>query len=113
MTLQQLRDIGLERDQVRRILGVTADRDRAGDVPVNKAERAAEKIDAGGNDRRTYAVVVEHQRLDEIVEVALVIRDVDHAARRGRLLRDADVLLDALDLAEDRIERMLEGAVDG
>ena len=31
----------------------------------------------------------------------------------GRLLRDVDVLVDALDLAENRIERVLQRAVDG
>ena len=32
--------------------------------------------------------------------------------RRVAVLRDADVLVDALDLAENRVERMLQRAVD-
>ena len=48
----------------------------------------------GRDDRRPDAVVVEHQRLDEIVEMALVIRDVDDAAAARRLLRDVDVLVE-------------------
>ena len=32
---------------------------------------------------------------------------------RGGLLRDLDVLVDPLDLAQDRIERVLQRAVDG
>ena len=110
--LQQLGDVGLQRDQVGRVLGVAPDRDRAGDVAVKQAERPAEQVDAGGRDRRPDAVVVEHERLDQVVEVRLVVRDVDDAARARRLLRDGDVLVDALDLAQDRIERMLERAVD-
>ena len=111
--LQQLGDVGLERDQVGRVLGVAPDRDRAGDVAVQQPERPAEQVDPGGGDRRPDAVVVEHQRLDEVVEVRLVVRDVDDAAGARRLLRDLDVLLDALDLAQDRIERVLQRAVDG
>ena len=81
--LQQLGDVRLERDEVRRILGVAADRNRAGDVAVEQAERPAEQVDAGGDDRRPDAVVVEHQRLDQVVEMALVVRDVDDAAGRA------------------------------
>ena len=77
--LQHLGDVGLQRDQVRRILGVAADRNRAGDVVVDQAERAAEQVDAGGDERRPDAVVVEHERLDEIVDVALVVGGVDDA----------------------------------
>ena len=67
--LQQLGDVRLERDQVCGILGVAPDRNRAGDVPVDQAERPAEQVDAGGDDRRADAVVVEHQRLDQVIEV--------------------------------------------
>ena len=81
-------------------------------MPVQESERAAEQIDARGDDRRTHAVVVEHQRLDEVIEVALVIRDVDDAAGACRALRDVDVFVDAFDLAQDRIERMFQGTVD-
>ena len=81
--LQHLRDVRLQRDQVRRILRVAADRDRAGDVAMQQAERTAEQVDARGDERRPDAVVVEHQRLDQIVGVALVIRRVDDAVRRA------------------------------
>ena len=80
---------------------------------MEQPERAAEEIDARGEDRRTNAVVVEHQRLDEVVEMALVIRDVE---RRGRArvasARVLDVLGDAADLSENRVERMLQRAVE-
>ena len=81
-------------------------------MPVEQAERSAEQVDARGDDRRPDAVVVEHQRLDEVVEMRLVIRDVDDAPGARRLLRDRDVFVDALDLAQDRIERVLQRAVD-
>ena len=43
---QQLRDVGLQRHQVGRVLGVAADRNRAGDVAMQQAERTAEQVDA-------------------------------------------------------------------
>ena len=43
-----LADVGLERDVVRRVLGVAADRQRADDVPLDEAERSAEQGDASG-----------------------------------------------------------------
>ena len=58
------------------------------------------------------AVVVEHERLDQIVEMALVIRDVDDAAAADAVLAQLHVFGDALDLAENRIERMLQRAVE-
>jgi hypothetical protein len=51
-------------------------------------------------------------RRDEVVEVALVIRDVDRAPRAGGAFRDVDVLVDPFDLAQDRIQRMLQRPVD-
>ena len=110
---EDLRDVGLQRDEVGRVLRVAANRDRAGHVPVNQAERTAEQVDAGGNDRGTDAVVVEDQRLDQVIEVALVIRDVDDAAIAGGRLGDVDVLVDPLDLAKNGVERMLQRPVDG
>ena len=86
--VQQLADVGLQRDQVRRILGVAADRHRAGDVLVDQPERSAEQVDAGGDDRRPDAGIVEHQRLDEIVDVAAVVRRVDDASLLGRVDRE-------------------------
>ena len=50
--LQHLGDVRLERDQVGRILRVAADRNCARDVMMNQAERTAEQVDAGGDDRR-------------------------------------------------------------
>jgi hypothetical protein len=79
---------------------------------MDQPERPAEKIDAGGDHRWTDAVVVDDERLHEVVEVTLVVRDVDRPASARRFLRDADVLVDALDLAQDRIERMLQRAID-
>ena len=112
MLLQNLRDVGLERDEVRRVFGVPADRNGAGDMAVDESEWSAEKIDAGGNQRRADAVVVEDERLDEIVRVALVIRGVHDpvAARGGDDVLQLLVL--ALDLTEDRVERVLERPVD-
>ena len=74
-------------------------------------ERSAEEIDARGDDRRTNAVVVEHQRLDEVVEMALVIRDVEHAPACGRFARMLDVLGDATNLSQEGIERVLKRAI--
>ena len=100
--LEDLGDVRLQRDQVRRILRVAADRDRAGDVPVDQTERTAEQVDAGGDERRPDAVVVEHERLDQVVGVALVVRRVDDAVRADRGRDVVQVLVLALDLAEDR-----------
>ena len=57
-------------------------------------------------------MIVEHQRLDQIVEMALVIRDVDDAAGAGGSRRVLDALGDAADLAENRVQRMLQGAIE-
>ena len=91
---------------------MAADRDRAGDVPVQQAERTAEQVDAGGDERRPHAVVVEHERLDEVVGVALVIRGVDDAMGARRVQDVMQILGLALDLSEDGVERMLQRAVD-
>ena len=109
--MQQLADVGLERDQVGRILDVAADRQRAGDVLVNQAERTAEQVDAGGDDRRPDARIVQDQRLDQVVDVAAVVRRVDDAPLLGSVDRELLVLADAFDLAKDRIERIFERAI--
>jgi hypothetical protein len=44
--------------------------------------------------------------------MALVVRDVDDAAGRGRLPDVVDALGSAIDLAQDRIERVPERLVD-
>lgn len=112
MAPQQLGDIRLEGGQIGRIPHLAADGDGAGHVPVEAAEGAAEEVDAGGDHRRAHAVVVEDDRLDEVVEMAPVVRGVDDApAGADRGLRALDVLLAAVDLAENGIERMLQGAV--
>ena len=82
-------------------------------MAVDDAERSAEQIDAGGDDRRPHAVVLERERLDEIVEMALVVRDVDDATVAGGLAGVRRALGNALDLAQDRIERVLQRLVDG
>jgi hypothetical protein len=79
---------------------------------MDEAERTAKEIDAGRDDGRTDAVVVDDERLDEVVEVALVVRDVDRPSLARRFLRDADVFFVPFDLPEDGIQRMLEGAID-
>ena len=81
-------------------------------MPVNQAERAAEQIDPGGHDRRADTVVVEGQRLDEVVDVAPMVRGVQHAPGGGGLLRDLDVLGVPVDLAEDGIEGVFQRPVD-
>ena len=110
--LEDLGDVGLERDQVRGILRVAPDRNRAGDVPVQQPERAAEQVDAGRDERRPHAGIVEHDRFDQVVDVALVVRRVDDAvAARGG---DGVVLLFglSLDLPENGVERMLQRPVE-
>ena len=78
---------------------------------VNETERPAEQVDAGRDDRRPDAGVVEHQRFDQIVGVALVIGRVDDAVLPGRVNRVGDVLADAFNLAKNRVERILERAI--
>ena len=113
VALEQLGDVCLERHQVCRVLCVPANGNRTRHMPVNQPERAAEQIDARGNDGRPDSVVVEHQRLDQVVDMALVVRDVDDTPRARRLLRDLDMLVDPFNLPEDGIERMLQRTVDG
>ncbi len=110
--LDDLGDVRLEGDQVRRILGVAADGNRPGHVAVEETEGAAEQVDAGRDERRADAVVVEHQRFDEVVGMALVIRRVDDPVRAGRRSDMVQVLVLPLDLAQDRIERVLQRPVD-
>ena len=112
MPVQHLRDVRLQGGQVCRVPHVAPDRDGAGHVAVEQPERAAEQVDAGGDHRRAHAVVVQHQRLNEIVEMALVVRGVNDAVSRvDRRLRALDMLLPAIDLAEDGVEGVLQGAV--
>ena len=97
---------------VRGILGVAADRQSAGDVAVDEAERAAEQVDAGGDDRRLEPGVVEHQQLHQVIHVAAMVRGVDNPPASGlRPHRDRRVLVVPFELAQDRIERILQRAV--
>ena len=82
-------------------------------MAVDQSERTAKQVDPRRDDGRADAIVVEDERLDEVIEMALVIRDVHHPSGARRLLGDVDVFVDAIDLAEDRIERMFQRAVDG
>ena len=110
--MQQLGDVRLQRDQVDRVLGVPADRQRTGHVAVEQAQRAAEQVDAGGHDRRADPVLVERQRFDQVIDVAAMVGGVEHAAGGRGLLRDLDALGVPFDLAENRIERVLQRAVN-
>ena len=110
--LQHLGDVGLEGDEIRRILGIASNRNGAGDVAVNQSERPAEQIDAGRDQRRTDAVVVEHQRLDQVVGMALVVRRVDDAVIADGAEHVVQILVLALDLPENGIERMLQRSID-
>jgi hypothetical protein len=80
-------------------------------MSVQQTHRSVEQVDAGGDDRRAHPVVVEHQQLDQIVDVTLVIRNVDDTVRRGGRLRQLDVFRMSTDLAQDRIERVLQDAI--
>ena len=97
--------------QARGVAGATADRDRPRHVFVQQAECAAEQVDAGGDDRRPDVVVLEDQQLDQVVEVTLVVRDVDHAPGVERSVQVRQPLGHPFDLAQDRVERVLEGAI--
>jgi hypothetical protein len=81
-------------------------------MPVDQPQRSAEQVDARRDDRRPDAVVVENERLHQIVEMALVVGDVDDAPGNRRLLRDPDVLVDSLDLPQDGIEGVLQRAIN-
>ena len=112
MLLQHLGDVRLEGDEIRRIFGVAADRNGAGDVLVNQSERPAEQVDAGRDERRTDAVVVEDQRLDQVVGMALVVRRVDDAVIADGAEHVVQILVLALDLPQNGIERVLQRSID-
>jgi hypothetical protein len=81
-------------------------------VPVNQPERTAEEVDAGGDERRSDAVIVEHQRLDQVIGVAFVVRRVDQPVIADRVEDMMEVFVMAIDLPEDWIERMLQSPID-
>ncbi len=111
--LQDLGDIRLERRQVHRIFQVPTDGDRPRHVAMEQPERPAKHVDPRRDERRPHAVVVEHQQLDDRVGVALVVGGVHDPVRPRRRQDVLQVFRDALDLPEDRIERMLQGAIEG
>ena len=71
----------------------------------------AKQVDAGGNDRRADAGIVEHQRLDEVIGVAAVIRGVDEAMALAASTALRDVLANALDFSQNRVKRIFERAI--
>ena len=111
VTLHQLGHICPQRGQVGGVSRIAPDRDRTGHMPVQQTHRPVEQVDTGRGNRGTDTVVIEHEQLDQIVEVALVIRDVDDAVRPRGSLRQLDMFGVPLDLAQDRIQRMLQGAI--
>ena len=52
---------------------------------MDQAERAAKQIDSGRDDRWPDAVVVEHERFDQIVGVTAVVRRKRRGHRASRL----------------------------
>jgi hypothetical protein len=110
--LQDLGDVGLQRDQVRGVLRVPSDRDRAGDVPVEQAQRTAEQVDAGRDERRPNPVVVQRERLHEVIDMALVIRRVHNPVRLGRGYDVVEVFGPAFDFPKNWVKRMLQCAVE-
>ena len=79
---------------------------------MDEPERPAEQVDARGNHRRTDAVL-EDQRLDQVVDVAAMVRDIDDPVLCRGTLEAIDVLRMPVDLAKNRVERVLQRAVDG
>ena len=112
VTVQQLGDVRLQRDQVDRVFRVPPDGQRTGHVAVEQAQRTAEQVDAGGHDRRSNPVLVERQRFDQVIDVAAMVGRVQHPARGRGLLRDLDPFGEPFDLAENRVERVLQRPVD-
>ena len=108
---QQLGDVRLERDEVGGVFHLPANGDGAGDVLLDEPERTAVEVAAGRDDRRTDADIVHHERLHHPVGVALVIRRVDDPLGPRRRTDDIDSLADAIDLAKQGVERMLQRAV--
>ena len=80
---------------------------------MDQTERTAEQVDPRSDDRRPDPVVVEHERFDQVVGMAPMVRRVDDAAAARRGFDWLEVLADAFDLAQDRIERVLQRAIDG
>jgi hypothetical protein len=109
--VEQRADVGLQRDQVGGILGIAPDRQRPRDVLVDEPERPAEQVDAGGDDRWPDSRIVQHQRFDQVVGVAAMVRGPHHAALRGGRRGVVGVLGHPVDLPQDRVERVFERAV--
>src|SRR5262249_35592931 len=109
--LEDLGGVRLERKEIGGVLGVAPDGNRAGDVLVNEAQRPAKEVDARRDQRRTHTRVVEHNGLDQVIEVAFVVRRVDNAVAARRRERVVLVLRDLVHLSENRINGMLQRAV--
>src|SRR5688572_9030465 len=110
---QLLGNVRLQRDQVDGIPGVAPDRNRPGHVTMNQAERTAEEIDSGSDDRRPDPVVIQDQWLHEVIGVTAMVGRVDDASAARRRFDGFVVLADTFDLAKNGIERMFERAIDG
>jgi hypothetical protein len=108
---QKLRDIGLQRDQIGGVLRVPADRQRTGDVLVNQAQRPAKQVDTRRNDWRPDTRIVQHERFDQVIDVAAMVRGVHHAISRRGVDRRRRVLADAFDLSQDWVKRIFERAI--
>src|SRR5262249_22190512 len=78
---------------------------------MDQTERTTEQVDSRRDERRTDARIVEDDRLNEVVEVALVIGRVDDAMFTCGRERVVLVLGHLLHFPEDRIERVLERPV--
>ena len=112
VSLQEFRHVRLQGDQIGRVLRVAANRDGSGHVAVHEPERPAEQVDSRRDHGRADALVVQHQRLDQVVDVAAVVRDVHDAPAGGCGVDAVGVLGDPLDHPEDRVERVLQRPVD-
>ena len=110
--LENFRNVRLQRDQVRGILHVAPDRYGARHVLVNQSEGTAEQIDARGDERWTNPVVVEYQRFNQVIGMALVVRRVHNPVRADRRRHVVQVFVFALDLPQNGIEGMLQCAVE-
>ncbi len=78
---------------------------------VNQAERTAEQIDACRDDWRPDTRIIQHERFDKVIDVAAMVRGVDHAISRRGIDRRRRVLADAFNFSEDWVKRILERAI--
>src|SRR5207249_3448046 len=100
-----------QRDEIGGILDVASNRNRPRDIAVNETERTTEQVDAGGNQRGANPVVVEDQRLDQIVGVTAMIGRVDDPVAARGVDDVMEIFVLAFDLAQNRVQRMLKRAI--